>query len=370
MSHRPCLACPQFRSPVYFNLSHLGYVDTLHWLEIPLLSNGKRPIFEFDGIRGVESEKILLGLMRTITIPNFFVIGAPKAGTTSLCEYLKGHPQIFFSSVKEPHFFDTDMSKSFKLSRTTYLSLFSGAKPDVHQAVGEGSTGYLFSTVAVSNILQFNTEAKFIVMLRNPLELAPAWHSEMFFEGIEEVSDFEEAWNLEPERRMGRKIPVNCVEPKKLLYSEWAKLGDQMERLYVAAPRSKVKVVLFEDLLADTKAAYNDVLSFLGVLPDGRDHFEVHNENKIPKNPTLQRRLAGFINQFRRVRSLTGLKLNLGSGLSDTLLRFNSYSTSRKPVSKAMQGKMAEFFREDVVKLGKLLDRDLSPWLSCPENVP
>ncbi len=313
---------------------------------------------------------MLLGSMRTIAIPNFFVIGAPKAGTTSLCEYLKGHPKIFFSSVKEPHFFDTDMAKSFKLSQPTYLSLFSAATPDIHQAVGEGSTGYLFSKVAVSNILQFNTEAKFIVMLRNPLNLAPAWHSEMFFEGVEEVSDFEEAWNLEPERRLGRKIPVNCGEPKKLLYSEWAKLGDQMERLYVAAPRSKVKVVLFEDFLADTKAVYNDVLSFLGVSPDGRDHFEVHNENKVPKNPALQRRLAGFINQYRRVRSLTGLKLNLGSGLSDKLLRFNSYSTSRKPVSKTMQEKMAEFFCEDIVKLGKLLDRDLSPWLSCPENVP
>jgi len=150
--------------------------------------------------------------------PNFFIIGAPKTGTTALSEYLKDHPNIFFCPVKEPHFFDLDTSKRLKLNLQTYLSLFAEADPALHQAVGEGSTGYLFSKVAVSEILKFNPNSKFIVMLRNPVDLVQSWHSEMYYEGVEDVVDFEKAWKLEQERRQGRNIPKSCWEPKKLFY--------------------------------------------------------------------------------------------------------------------------------------------------------
>ena len=123
--------------------------------------------------------------------PNFFIIGAPKSGTTALSQYLRDHPNIFFSGVKEPHFFDLDTSKRLKLDLQTYLSLFAKARPELHIAVGEGSTGYLFSKVAVSEILKFNPDSKFIVMLRNPVDLVQAWHSEMYFEGVENIRDFE-----------------------------------------------------------------------------------------------------------------------------------------------------------------------------------
>jgi 1,2-diacylglycerol 3-alpha-glucosyltransferase len=299
-------------------------------------------------------------------VPNFFIIGAPKSGTTSLSEYLKDHPNIFFSPVKEPHFFDLDTSKRLKIKLPTYLSLFSDAKPEVHKAVGEGSTGYLFSKVAVREILKFNPDAKFIVMLRNPVELVQSWHSEMYFEGVENIIEFEKAWRLEPERRNGRNIPGACWEPKKLFYSEWGKLGDQMERVCSIVPKDRLKVIMFDDFVRNTKGVYEDVLSFLGVPLEGRNDFHAVNENKSLRYPWLQRSLAFTANHFRRVRVATGLNLNLGGGLSQRLLILNSKPAARKRISPELREELANFFREDIQKLARLLDRDLSHWISSP----
>jgi glycosyltransferase involved in cell wall biosynthesis len=300
---------------------------------------------------------------RVKVAPNFFIIGAPKSGTTSLSEYLKDHPNVFFSPVKEPHFFDLDTSKRLKLKLGTYLSLFSQADPNVHKAIGEGSTGYLFSKVAVSEILKFNPDSRFIVMLRNPVELVWSWHAEMYFEGVENVYDFEEAWKLEKERRNGKNIPKACWEPQKLFYSEWGKLGDQMERLFSVVPRDRVKVILFDDFAVDTKGVYEDVLSFLGVPSDGRNDFQTANENKAIRYPWLQQRLAVAANNFRLVRAVSGLKLNLGIGLSKKLLLLNSKPSNRAPISPELRAELVGYFCGDVQKLSKLLNRDLSHWV-------
>jgi len=299
----------------------------------------------------------------TVAVPNFFVIGAPKCGTTALCEYLKSHPNVFFSSVKEPHFFDLDTSKRLKLRLQTYLSLFSEAKPDLHKAVGEGSTGYLFSKVAVSEILKFNPSARFIVMLRNPVDLVQAWHSEMYFEGVEDVPSFEDAWKLEHERRRGQSIPGACWEPKKLFYSEWGKLGEQVQRLLSLAHRERVKVILFDDFVGDTKGIYQEVLSFLGVPFDGRNDFQPVNENKTLRYPWLQRRIASSANYSRRIRAASGLRLNLGLGLSQKLLNLNSKPSGRNCISPELAAELADYFRTDIQLLSKLIDRELSNWM-------
>lgn len=301
--------------------------------------------------------------------PNFFIIGAPKSGTTALSQYLKEHPNIFFSRVKEPHFFDLDTSKRLKTDLQTYLALFSEAEPDVHIAVGEGSTGYLFSKVAASEILKFNPNSKFIVMLRNPVELVQAWHSEMYYEGVENISDFESAWRLEPERRHGRSIPKPCWEPKKLFYSEWGKLGDQMERLLSVVPRDRLKIILFDDFVADTKGVYEEVLSFLEVPLDGKKDFETVNESRTLRYAWLQRSLAFAANHFRRMRAASGWKLKWGLGLSQKLLLLNSRPSARKRISAGLHAELANVFREDVQKLSKLLDRDLSYWVAKSANL-
>src|SRR3990167_9603139 len=104
--------------------------------------------------------------------PNFFILGAPRCGTTSLSTYLREHPNVFFSFPKEVNFFSSDIYSSTLCSDiSSYLKLFSNSE-EIHLAVGEGSVFYLASNCAVPSILQFNPQAKFIVMVRNPVDMA------------------------------------------------------------------------------------------------------------------------------------------------------------------------------------------------------
>jgi len=143
--------------------------------------------------------------------PNFFILGAPKCGTTSVAVLLSEHPHIYMPQ-KEPHFFNTD-HRRFLNSLEGYERLFARADAR-HRAVGEASVWYLSSASAVKNILDYAPEAKFIVMLRNPVEMAPSLHEEQVFTGRENVTDFAKAWALQDVRRRGHQLPVMVVEPK------------------------------------------------------------------------------------------------------------------------------------------------------------
>src|SRR6056297_3072691 len=133
--------------------------------------------------------------------PNFFIIGAPKCGTTSMARYLGEHPDIFFSDPKEPNFFNTDFSDEYRkvTNIKDYLKLFRGA--DKYKRVGEGSVMYLFSKEAISNILEFNPKAKFIVMTRNEVEMFRSLHLQLLSSLEENEKDPEKAWRLQKERK-------------------------------------------------------------------------------------------------------------------------------------------------------------------------
>lgn len=305
----------------------------------------------------------------SLKLPNFFIIGAPKSGTTALSEYLRTHPNIFFSPIKEPEFFSTDISKRLPLDRQSYLALFSAVNPAVHKAVGEGSTGYLFSRVAAPEILKFNPDARFIVMLRNPVDLVQALHSEMCFWGGEDVRDFEAAWRLEARRRMGMNLPRHSWDdPRKLMYSDWGKLGEQMERLYSRVPRERVKVILFDDFAADTARVYAEVLAFLGVPSDGKHCFPAINENRALRFPSLHRALAMSLNFVRWALAAAGFRWKLRLGLSQKLLALNTRPAKRRGISTAMRMELVDYFREDVRRLSELIERDLSIWI--PDERP
>ncbi len=297
--------------------------------------------------------------------PNFFIIGAPKCGTTALAQYLSENPYIFFSGTKEPLYFSFDLMKTAAMDLEAYLSLFKGADPGVHQAVGEGSAVYLFSRTAVSEILKFNPEARFIVLLRNPVDLVQAWHSQKIFEGREDILDFERAWRAEGERRNGKRIPASCWEPKDLFYSEWGLLGGQMKRLLERVPKSRVKVILFEDFNADPAKTYRETLDFLGVRWDGRTRFERINENKRLIWPPLQL-FFGFLAQCAWWIKKE-LRLTRKWGIVSGLLSWNTRAGKRPPVSPAFQSELEAFYKADVSMLSDLLGRDLSHWTSSKD---
>src|SRR5271170_3647810 len=110
-------------------------------------------------------------------LPEFFIIGAPKCGTTSLALYLARHRQIFIPTIKEPHYFLTDLRRPGRVSnQRSYETLFKRAGAH-HRISGEASVFYLLSRAAVPNILCFNPHAKFIVMVRSPLEMVVSLHA-------------------------------------------------------------------------------------------------------------------------------------------------------------------------------------------------
>ena len=116
--------------------------------------------------------------------PNVFIIGAPKCGTTSLREYLGSHPNVYACKPEEPHFFCTDLKGRYNgLTEPEYLRKYFHGANSRHKVIIDKSTWYLYSKSAVLNILKFDADAKFIVMVRNPINMVYSLHSELLWTG-------------------------------------------------------------------------------------------------------------------------------------------------------------------------------------------
>lgn len=289
--------------------------------------------------------------------PTFFIIGAPKCGTTALAQWLSGHPQVFMSARKEPHFFN---ARSMPATPTlaAYEALFANAGPQ-HRAIGEASTHYLFAPEAVPNILAYQPEARFIVCLRNPLQMAPSLHAECVAQGWDDETDFARAWALQATRQRGEALPGTVLgDPDRLQYGAYCQLGAQLARVYRQVPRERVLPLLLEDLREHPRQHYQRVLAFLGLDDDGRSQFPVVNAARATRWPLLSRLM-------RRSSQLRGaLGVHGDWGIVAALRRLNSTDTPRPPLSAQMQDALRSYFADDVQQLGELLGRDLHHWLA------
>ena len=291
--------------------------------------------------------------------PNLFIVGAPKCGTTSLHGYLAEHPRIFMSVPKEPCYFDKDLPlRDSVRTEAEYLRLFAAAD-ERHLVLGEASANYLYSKVAVPNILAFNPQARFIVMIRNPIDMAISLHSYLVQHMVEDVADFEAAWSLQQERRQGRSLPASSLPPEFVMYGPFCRVGEQLKRLYERVPRERTHVILFDDLCQDPRQVYRGVLRFLDLPDDGREHFPVQNVTRAPQS----------LGYHRALSSLFALRLalpipRLGIGLFDKLKRFNMAPATRREISSEFRLKLIEYFRADVELLSTLVASDLTSWLN------
>jgi len=301
---------------------------------------------------------------------DFFIIGAPKCGTTSLAEYLKTHPQIVFSQKKEPNFFSSDFAKLQKLNdvRTLqdYLGLFRFQDNKVH---GEASTTYLFSKEAIGNILRHNPAARMIAMLRNPVDMIAAWHTQKVKEKQEDELDFEAAWKKQDARMKGREIPALCVEEQMLFYKQWGLLGEQIQRLREQVPRQQCHIILLEDFIEKPLKVYREVLAFLGVPDDGRTEFKKYNtyqECRSQKLDVFRVRLHRFRkrNVYMRAghRLATRMLPGRGLGVQKLLLSINYRPAERRPIDEGFRQHLMNEFSEDICLLERLIGRDLGPW--------
>lgn len=297
--------------------------------------------------------------------PDFFILGAPKCGTTALSEYLRRHPRVFVSTPKEPHYFCDDFDYYYAPGQRTqehYLRLFDGATDD-DLAVGEASVWYLYSATAARNIMEFDPAARVIVMVRNPVELVPSLHSQLRYMLDEDEPDPAVAWDLQEARRRGERLPATVRVPEFLQYGEAARLGAQVRRVLEVVPRAQVKVLVMDDLRADTGAVYRDTLAFLGVPDDGRTEFPRVNENKVHQSAAVarftQRPPSALVSVARGVKRVAGVER---LGVLDRVRRGNRQVTRREEISPEFAQRLRDHFRDDVAELGELIGRDLSDW--------
>jgi hypothetical protein len=299
--------------------------------------------------------------------PNFFVMGAPKCGTTFLYSCLRQHPEIYIPKMKEIHFFGDDLPfrqgliKRTIRSQSDYLSLFSKAKKE--KAIGEVGIWYLYSKKAPQQIKEFSPRSKAIVMLRNPIKAAYSLHNTLVFNNKENLEDFREAWAAEEERKKGRMIPPNipAEEAGELFYRDIFKYSSQLKRLFSAFKKEEVLVIIFDDLKKNAADCYKKVMKFLGTDSRFQPEFKVVN----PSKEARFKKLGLFLHyppSFIRQLAIKTIPRALLLEIFHKLRVLNSYSRPLPPMNPAIKKTLQQEFRADIDQVGRILGRDLSFW--------
>jgi len=273
--------------------------------------------------------------------PNFFIVGAPRSGTTSLYEYLKDVQSIFMSPVKEPNFFNPNINDKLFLSKPIrdekkYLGLFNDIKNEI--AIGESSPTYLWDKDAPKLIHTKVPHAKIIIMLRNPIERA---YSEfLFLTGLGSEKDpFSKNIRIAASSEDYEK---NRILTNGLYY-------EQVNRYCEIFEKEKVMVVVFEKFAKDTWNEVKRILEFLDVRDDPPESVnQIYNQFMLPKN-ALSKIVIG--NPFLRKIGKSVLSLENLRSMRDSLTK-----KTKKPQMLTEDRKFLEdFYSDDVKKLEEWL---------------
>lgn len=303
-------------------------------------------------------------------IPNTFLIGAPKCGTTALSAFLAAHPQGFLGYPKEPSYWSFDLAQSGNVARieteTDYLRLYQDAGQA--RAIVDASTRYLFSGVAVPQILAFNPDARFIVMLRNPVEVAQAYHMEKRFNLSEDQPDFQTAWRLQDQRAAGQMIPPGCPEAKELQYAQIAALGSQLRKVMDVVAPDRLLVLFQQDLADDPRALWLRVQAFLGLDDDGRVDFPVvggAHFNRFPRLAKLYQSPGPLLQPIVRTAKRL-LRTRAGAGVLGAAKSALVSRGQRAPIPPEFRAELGVHFAPEVALLADLTGRNLDHWR--PDN--
>lgn len=307
-------------------------------------------------------------------IPDLFIVGAPKSGTTSLYEWLKGHPEVFMTRVKEPSFYSRDLAQDksgnflrYDTDRGRYLALFEHAGHATR--VGEASTRYLYSKDAAELIARDQPQARIVAVLRNPVDMMASLHAHKLAGGTEDLADFEEALAAEGDRRAGRRIPSDS-NPLLATYRDRAQFGEQLGRWLHSFGRDQVHVILFEEMVRDPAAHFRRLLEFLDVDPTYQPpSFAAHNLAHGSRGGLIRSIARTRPVQFAAWRLLPAL---IGDSRTRELSRRLGHSKLRRSTAKraevpaALRHRLEGEFAPDVARLSELLDRDVaSVWFGA-----
>lgn len=300
-------------------------------------------------------------------MPDFLVIGAAKSGTTSLYHYLDQHPDIFMAPVKEPNFFAFEGKEvNFQgpgddapycindksITRLDeYRSLFSGAEDA--KTIGEASYSSLYVPQAVERINHHLPHAKLIAILRDPAERAHSNFTMLVQQGREPLSDFSTALAQEESR-------INNGWGPAWHYKQLGFYHRQLRPYYDRFDPDQIKVYLYEDLVKDGHALMKDIFSFLGVDTNFRPDVSTrHNPSGRPASHFLHRLMRTQNPARALARMCTTLEMR--KQIARYLQEWNR--TPRGPVPQAARRRLQRLYRNDVLALQDLIQRDLSHWL-------
>lgn len=281
---------------------------------------------------------------------NLFIVGAPKAGTTSLYHYLEEHPQVFMSAIKEINFFTFQQIEEQGLyydatpvrSKTDYDALFATVQAET--AIGEASVSYLFYPGTAEKIKDYNPNAKIIMVLRSPIERAFSHYLMDQRLGLVTVS----FWEV-----------LSAPEKYPMHFQQYVQLGNyykQCQSYLKAFGKGNVKIFTYESIKSDLSGVVKELYDFIGVDSDfSADLTKVHNPYSAPKN--------AMVMHFYKLRKLRVLMRKL---LPEQLVRFlrqRFFEFGNKPsISEREYAFLAAYYQEGIDQLSELLNKDLSHW--------
>ena len=298
--------------------------------------------------------------------PTFLVIGAYKAGTTSVHHYLQQHPEVFVPRRKEPNYFafgdvavpvgaratsflaPHPAAASAVTRREDYLRLFDGRQSE--RAVGEVSPEYLVNERACEAIAAELPGVRLVAVLRNPAERAFSDYLMYRRDGVEPEEDFGRALDQQDARRR-RGEPTGW-------YVETGFYGRQLARYFDAFPREQVDVHLFEDLVRDPDGTMGAIFTFIGVDPVPLRSVDQYNASGVPRNPVL-----GAVLRARRWLG-PPVKKVLPERARPAVERFVQRGLDRPALAPEHRARLIDTYGEDVRLLERFTGRDLSSWLA------
>jgi hypothetical protein len=300
-------------------------------------------------------------------VPNLYILGAPKCGTTALCTYLRRHPDIFMPP-KEMHYFGSDLvfRNKPRITRQDYLSRYGPAGGERYR--GDSAIWYLYSEHAAAEIAQARPDARCLALLRRPDDMIDSLHSEFLYQGDEDLPDLGAALEAEEDRRHGDRIPDGCDIPWALQYRQVARYADQVARYQSVFPRQQLHLVLYDDLEADTAGAYRGILQFLGVDDTFEPEFAVVNSNKTVRSPGFRQLLRHPPPPIRRLVRATVRDQGKRRSLGQRLVDLNTDVVPRARLDPSVRTILMAAYADQVARLAELIERDLSAWTVPPPS--
>jgi len=300
---------------------------------------------------------------RPDVLPDVFVLGAPKCGTTAVTRYLEAHPEVFVADRKDIHFFGRDLGfrNRAREDRAAYLARFSCPIAESAKVRVESSVWYLYSQSAAAEMTALNASARGVALIRHPVPTMHALWSQLRLNGLgdEDLTRFSDALDAEADRAAGRRIPSHTPLPEALLYRRVVCFSEQLQRARDAFGEDGLHIIVQEEMKADTAGTLRALFKWLGVSADLADTIDTR-----PVNTAKSVRSEGLRRWLQRVPP--GLKdivpRDLRKSASKHLRSLNSKHARRAALDPALRERLLVEMAHEVVRIEEVLGRSIPAW--------